>query len=367
LFSNKLAANFINSAHYQTAKENIFIQISLDVFNFGFRIGNEHFLRYHVGMKAPFFFILDHFLLDEFYNTNLNGSFLVADLYISGYAYFQHVFGYTFVSKKYNLGFNFKYLNVFAGISLDNANGILEANSDTGDVSFNGNASATFFYPKTSFFSTMAIYSGNYGFAWDFGFKVKLHPKVNLSASIIDLGFIVLTAPHIQSYELNADVKFNTKPDNQSSNSAVNVYQHAIRIINSFSEKFSSVNTNGDYKKISFLPLHIYTGVNYLMNEQHDLNFLIHFMTTPKLENWRLFYDVGIGYIWRSPIFQPVINYHINTYSFFNLGLGFLFNIKAFQIHLLTDDVFFSAGNTFIQFGAHWFFNRDSPAERWGR
>lgn len=367
LFSNNLATPFVNSANYQKAKANVFMQVNLDVFHFGFRIEKKHFLRYHVGMKAPVVFVLDRLLLDELYNANLSGSFLLADLYLSGYAYFQHVFGYTFVREKYNLGFNVKYLNIFAGLGVDKVNATLEVDSETGNVFFNGSATATVFYPKTSLLPSMVIYSGNYGFAWDFGFKVKVHPQVTLSASVIDLGFFSLNTSYIQSYQLNADVQFNIKPDNPSNIPFLNIYEHASHIINSFSQKFTSVTTNRVYQKISFLPLHVYAGVNYLMNEQHDLNFLLHLMTIPKLQNWRLFYDVGIGYVWRSPVFQPVINYHINTYSFFNLSLGFLMNIKAFQIHILTDNVLLSGGNTFIQLGAHWFFNRDSPAQRWGQ
>ena len=105
LFSSNLTTPFLNSANYKKATANVLTQISLDVFNFGFRIENKHFLRYHVGVKAPLVFILDRFLLNDIYNSNLNGSFVLANLYISGYAYFQHVFGYTFVGKKYNLGF----------------------------------------------------------------------------------------------------------------------------------------------------------------------------------------------------------------------------------------------------------------------
>ena len=264
---------------------------------------------------------------------------------------------------------NIKYLNIFAGLNVDKVQATVNTHLN-GDLNFKGAASAVLFYPRQNFLGNMFVYSGNYGFATDLGFKINVHPQISISASFIDFGFTFLNQTDVQRYELSGDISINTKPPNLSGNSISaldNLIQHTTHIFNSFSEKFTAINQKGKYQKVSFLPLHLYTGLNYTLREQHDLHFLAHLMTIPRLKNWNVFYDVGIGYIWRSPVFQPILNYHINNYSFLNIGLGFLWNIKAFQIHLLTDDILFSVGNTFIQLGAHWLFQRDAPNPRWGK
>jgi hypothetical protein len=190
---------------------------------------------------------------------------------------------------------------------------------------------------------------------------------LTVSASLLNFGFIYLRSPDIQYYQLDTDFKINTKfPDIPSSLSGLGVFLKQTQyIINSFSQKFTTAVRKGKYESIFLLPAHIYLGANYLFNQQHDLNFLLHLMTIPQLKKWITIYDVGIGYVWRTPIFQPVINYHINSYNFVNLGIGILFNIKNFQIHFLIDDLLLSGGDLFVQIGAHWLFRRDAPKGKW--
>ena len=364
LVTNKYSSPFLNTQAYNTSLVSVFIQLASDIFQFGFRVGEQHYLRYHVGFRSPFVFAFEREAYTQIFQGTLNGTVQLMDMFFSGYAYFQHLLGYTFVQKNYSLGINFKYINLFAGFNVNNVNTPFSNNQETGDIMVTGSAQAIALYPQKPWTGSMLLYSGNSGFALDVGFCVQLYPALTLSVSATDLGFSYLNSNKIRQYKMRGEASISAyEPTSPTDIGQLQQFIDRVQhYVNAFSHQFEFSDTQGSYKQLSALPIQTYLGVNYLIKGQHDVHLMSNFSAIPQEKRWRFYYDVGVGYAWRFPIVQPLINYHINSYSFVNLGAGLLFNIKAFEIFLLSDNVLFTGGNVHIQFGTQWYFNRATVA-----
>ena len=217
-----------------------------------------------------------------------------------------------------------------------------------------------FFYPKNNFFGKSFFYTGNYGISWDLGVSYQPISELKISASLLELGFLSLQQKELQRYQINGKFSFsykNINPINQLSDIPI-VYDQIKEIVNSISGQFLNVNTQENYSKKMLLPIRGYLGVNYLLHQKHDFSFLFYGKGDPNFEKWSFYFETGLGYAFKTPIFEGFLNYHLNNYNFFNIGLGFLLHIQRFQLHFAIDNVLLINKKLLLQLGGIWFLGK---------
>jgi len=195
----------------------------------------------------------------------------------------------------------------------------------------------------------------NKGFAADLGASYQHDEKWNFSLSVIDLGYI------------------KWKDDVKNYKTAAGKYEFSgidlIRFINdtsanleavldSISETFNTSENNESYT--SYLPLHVYLGANYRLNDNSFAGGLIHteFFKKTVQPTVTLSYNLQVG-----RHLTTSLSYSYMNHTFDNVGLGLAVNVGALQLYTVTDNVIgliapLDARNTQIHFGFNLIFGR---------
>ena len=192
-------------------KLHLFANAYIDIFDFGFRMGDKSFLGFSVGAKIGtntmipkqfFSVILGGMKKDETFN--LDAGSLYFDVY--GYAEAGVTFAHQF-GEKLNLGITGKYL--WGGANIKTKFDDIKITGSMDEWKMKGNAEIMASFPGLVAYNnakgelkiendldddgneiTWRDFKGNNGFALDLGATYKLFDKLTLAASIDDLGFI---------------------------------------------------------------------------------------------------------------------------------------------------------------------------------
>jgi Family of unknown function (DUF5723) len=197
------------------------------------------------------------------------------------------------------------------------------------------------------------INNKNVGLGIDLGATYILNDKFTFYGSVIDLGYIKWKS-NSNNISNNGNFEFNgvdvTRVLNNDSLTFANVLMDTI-----FSSTEVKLEKN-DY--IRFLPTKIYFGSTFTLNEEISFGALIRNEIFQKKIHSSLTLSMN-SYLSRK--FQTAITYSIINNSFFNFGLGLVYNTGPFQVYVVNDNItgmIFpqTARNVNFRFGINWVF-----------
>jgi hypothetical protein len=180
-----------------------------------------------------------------------------------------------------------------------------------------------------------AFASGNSGFAVDLGGVYDVNDQLDVSLSVLDLGFIKWTENTRGFVSDDVDFEYHGMDIytlyGQGDTTKEDV---AELMVDSLNSTFDLEEKNDAYT--TPLNTRIFIGGNYHLVENGHLGAILrgHIVKGRFRGGFSLSYDHNFG-DW----FHPTINYSIYNNSFSNVGLGFVLTGGPIQFHLMTDNV----------------------------
>ena len=349
-----------------TSKDMLSLNQQLELFSGGFRIGTEDDRSYlSFGLYQEFDFL--SYVPQDIATLVINGNkdylgrrFNLAD--ISAKADLLSVF-HIGINKKikdnFIVGVRAKiYSSIFNASSVNNSGYIYTAPSVDAyyeQIVYSNlqlNTSGIAQYKNTSNIDNLGadikkgiLLGGNLGLGVDFGVTYYPQPNVQITASLLDLGF-VNHLKNVESYSYNGIYNYKgLVPNFNNENAAEANYKE-------FKQAIDLVTLNTKYT--SWRPTKLNTSVQYSLGEyredvacnceggnntvlyKSDIGTQLFIMTTPKSPLMALtaFYKRNF-----SKNFQMKATYTVDSFSFTNLGLGMSTKVGPINFYVLADNL----------------------------
>ncbi len=204
------------------------------------------------------------------------------------------------------------------------------------------------------------INTGNPGFAFDLGLKYAVTPDIEISASIVDFGKINWKTD-LHSLELNT--RYDLDPGDALTNT-INGIEFLTKTRNDISfeddiSKIFDISTANDASFDGALPLTLYLGLHYKINDQVNVGLVDRYVKFGDLTYNSLAANVNYKL---SDRFTAVSGLGIYGDSYLNIPFGFLYKWHSGQAYLtientasivlssISDFQGFSAGAVFYLF-----------------
>ncbi len=336
------------------------VGLGFDVFGLGFKSG-KNFFSFNLSPKIDVNLGYNKAVFD--FLTNGNGAYVGKDISLDGFgfditAYTEAGIGYTReVNEKLNVGGRVKLLLGLANIN-GNFDGIsLYTDPDdyalTATSEFGVNAYGAFFANDSIaevLGNPSAVNFSNIGFGLDVGGEYELNEKVNLFASVVDLGFIKW-ADYGESLSNDGSsftfdgIPFAELLGDDSGGSSEEESGFFSDLGDSLSNTFELERSQISYT--TRLKTRIFAGASYKLNDFFDGQGMVH----GRVFNNKFY-----------PSYMLAGNFHVKkwlttklTYSgangtFDNLGAGLVLHLGAFQVYGMFDNAFGLAAVDYAKF-----------------
>lgn len=315
------------------------INQSIDLLGVGFRafkgfvrVGATQQIDYRMTYPA------DLFRLVNFGNTtpenrNLDvGGFTFESLVRTNY----YVGYQRKVNEKLQLGGTLKFIVGQANTHVDKMKAnIVTTDSSTlnveTDVLIRSGGISGFFDSEDGFDFGSSFFSSNIGFGVDLGASYDINEKWNVSASVLDLGFINWKT-NTKDYISNGQFEYTGLEANLTDD----------KPIESFEDITDSLEAAFDFKEVSgnsynrSLSSRVFLGVNYHLNERHTFGLLYH----GRIWENSLYNDFSANYqgkLLRN--LQLSLSYSVINGTYNNVGAGLMLKAGPMQLYLLSDNV----------------------------
>ncbi len=307
----------------------------------------------------------------DFSNTNLEINH-----------YLSYHIGYSYpINDKLTIGSRIKFLNGMANISVERMSvSMFTTTNPQTSYTFRGNSdikiNTSGFYDdeyykdkdyiigeENNFDLNNYIFGKkNNGFAFDFGANYKINDKFNISASIVDLGFINWKSNVKNFTSKNSTFNFDGIyfDENNDSTDFFNAYLDTLSDIFEINKTYNKYKTN--------LHTRYYLNGNYVFDSTNSIGLLLYGRSIHnKLEP-----AIGLNYNRRlGKAVDVKLSYSIYNNMFDIIGLGFSANIGPIQTYLIEDDVLmlfkgYNINRFNIRFGINvslWKKRKIKPAE----
>jgi outer membrane protein OmpA-like peptidoglycan-associated protein len=337
--------NFLGKLKYN---ERVFASYQLDLIDFGFRIKEKGYLTFALSNRFESMVVLPKAIPNllfvgmtqgQKFDTKINKLKVDASLFSQVSAGYSHV-----INDKLTVGGTFKYLYGHANASTDFSDARLVASGE--DWTLKGDAYARLALPGLKFvpneknqidevsfeeFEDLKPYlkAQGHGAAIDLGMTYQLLPQLQLSASLVDLGFI-RWSKNIQQLDKTNDFVFNGV-EYDISTDTTDYFEDYEEQLNDMYE----IGTPSAYTTSLSTKLHI--GAEYSFWEDRiGLGVLskTHFYCRSVWEEFLL-----------SANFRPCKQFSLSlVYNMFdgqwsNLGAGMNFNLGAFNLNFAVDNI----------------------------
>jgi hypothetical protein len=357
-------------------KNHLSEMLTLPLFGFQFRSKNNIF-SFHICEKQLLRWSFDSNLIkliNEGNNSFIDTDFST-DLDFNFLHYREYSLGYSQkIIDKLTIGSNIKMLTGFSTIDVKQLNIGLETGKNFEYVKLSAHGNYNLSLP-VSFNSDTLEYSevrnpdvlgyftnsSNLGFAFDLGVRYQLLPELEISASLIDLGFIrwksdVYNISHGGSFNWKGfDLSNFTNQPGINENALTNTFDSILdSLVEMLSPKFeyNSFNTG--------IPAKLYLAASYKPCSVFWAGIVDRIM----------FYDNQVsnsltisGNLQLGRIFSLSAGYSIIDHSYNNLALGTALKLGPFEIYCLTGNILalniLSSRNLNIQFGLNFMFGRN--------
>ena len=346
--SNRLNIHPMSFYNSLNKTNRINLEADWDLIYFGFKLRKSNFtVCLSEKMKSQFSFPKDFFGLLLIGNAGQN---LGQDLNFNfGYDLMAYndisaTYSRMFLKDKLRLGIKGAYLN-----------GLLNVNTERSDLIFNTN-SEDFHYTVRSdikintscILDTIKkgfepgkwdynVFKGrNKGMAISLGATYQLRPKVVLSASLVDWGYINWKDnvqnyqtrnpnENVEYYGLKLDDIFGDNPNPDSSYKA---------LIDTIKAKMSLSTTHQSFK--TSLPATIYLGGNFWLTKRHNIGVVMYGSYFRKKFNPA----ITLSYNGKlTKIIGVSVSYSMINKSFVNGGVGLTLNGGPFQYYAVADNI----------------------------
>ena len=319
---------------------------SIDIISFGFQAGIT-FLSFGVNtnINTRFFYNTDLVKLAwEGNGSSINEDFILSKSTVFEEHYNEYFAGLNFPVGRYvDVGIRFNFLQGLSSVYSVNRDLELTTNVNDengvyldGKTDFEVNISALTYLISDSATLSVKDYFLNYnnkGFSIDLGVNVKINDNFSVQVSGTNLGFITWRSYGKTYSSSEKDIYFDGVNydfiNNESDNSAFDVYLDALDSIFNVKESSKIFSSN--------LRSGLFANGQYLMvNKKHRFNLLF---SGRFLEN-DFEYAISAGYTY-NPFgkFSAKLSYTYMEYAPLNLGAGFFFNFKPFQLYLMADNI----------------------------
>jgi len=312
------------------------INNSIDLFGFGFKAKKGFF---HAGITQQTDYLMDYpvdllrflwggnqqFLGDEFSLATFDFEAVTRTNFYAGYQRWL-------LNDRLMLGMRFKYIIGQANAYVERSDISIEQpdeftmNIKTDVLVRTGGLQTLFDGDDITDFT----FSDNTGSAVDLGFYYKLTDKINVSASLVDLGSITWqdgNTEYVSNGEYTYDgfdLDFGEDQDDPFG-----------QTLDSLEAALNITDRPGEQYKRKLIR-QFYAAVNYELTEKHAFGLLYH------NRSWsgETFHDVGVNYVGRlSRLFQLTASYSIVNGVANNVGAGIQLKLGPAQIYVLSDNI----------------------------
>jgi outer membrane protein OmpA-like peptidoglycan-associated protein len=322
---------------------------SSELLGFGFKIKKKNFISFSASLKSNFIFTYPRDLFRFASEGNGSSTFLgnrasLDGLGINSSVYSEYALGYNrSLNKSLTVGGRFKLLSGITNIHTSNSELGISTDSDTYDITIDGkmaikSSNSLFFTDTTNkyikpqkVFTTAAYDFKNIGFAIDAGASYKLNDKLELSASIVDLGMIKWKE-NIKNYE-SSSVNYTFKGVDLNSIiiDSVDVGKHLTDTL----EKVFGYSSSSESYSTS-LYTRFYLGGVYNLNKTFSTSLTLHNQIAAN----RLRTGAAIAMnIHARNWLNFSINYAAFGRSFRNVGLGLSLKGGPLQFFVISDNI----------------------------
>ncbi|MBS3913685.1 MAG: hypothetical protein KG003_04250 [Bacteroidetes bacterium] len=336
----------------------------------GFKFGN-HFFNLNVTDKAHMRVSIPkdlfRFLIDGNGGDNLGETFEFH--FKAGAVYYrEYGIGYNYtLGDKLTLGGKLKYLQGFATINTNHADLDVTTNKEDYSLLLKTNLELNtasswgriINNPNEDFEPQNFSKSGNRGMGLDLGASYKWNDKIELSASVIDLGFINWKENTVNIVSRNPNAGFNFDGIHVKSNDTQSFDQYLSQLKDSILATFPLDTTTTTFRTTLSSEFFIYGS--YMLSKKLTAGALFY----GDFYNRRFYPGLTLNVKWKAGK-ALTLNLSNSFYSrsFFNIGLGGSLNLGAWQVYSIMDNVlapFIPAGVKSIswRFGTNFTFGRE--------
>ncbi|MBD0830708.1 DUF5723 family protein [Aestuariibaculum sediminum] len=223
-------------------------------------------------------------------------------------------------------------------------------------------------------FKKRLFFGGNLGLGLDAGFTYRLTDQWTIDGSVADIGFI-RHSKDVENYGVNGRFEYEgINPFFPSLDENETADDYWSNIEDEFSELFTVDTTNTKYT--TWRPVKLNASVNYAFgkNRGRDCDCLtedLEYQNAVGLQLYSIFRpkqpQVALTAYYYRRLFKGLQvkgTYTVDSYSFYNLGLGLSSQFAGVQFYLLADNLLqyknlYDAQNVSLQIGFNYIFNKN--------
>lgn len=325
--------------------KNNYINFSLqvDLLSFGFKVKKNYF-SFNLTEKADVWLRYPKDFLDFIWKGN--GAFLGTEknfnFGIGATHYREWGFGFNQeLSEKLSVGGRLKILNGMENISTKKSD--VKFYTDPSDFSYRlssdilintsyDTAGFTNFSPTSYLFNFK-----NTGLGIDLGANYKYNEKLNLSASLIDLGYIrwKSNTTNYKSENPGAEFIYNGIALNAFGVDTLK-FENIVKELTDSLEKTFKISDDNHDKYTTYLPTQLYIGATYSVFKKNTAGILLYSQILNKTIR------PGVTFSLSSNIgkaLSSTLTYSIYNRSFNNVGFGVSLNVGPVQLYAISDNV----------------------------
>ncbi len=337
-------------------------EVSINLFALGFWI-KDYYFTFHTNLKTQVRFGYPNDVLQI---RNGNAAFMDEpfdlDLDFFGIAYTEYAFGLSHkVTDRLTIGGKFKLLQGLGNLNSRKGNITLETDPNSykmtikSDIEINATAPVEFVYDANGMIEDVTFdlfddfdvgkifeevgeildeVGGNRGIGIDLGANYQLTDDIQLSASVIDLGFIswknnthnLIANGEFVFDGIDTDLLLNDDPDAMSN--------FTDDLTDSIMKLFAPTNSEEAYK--TYLNTQIYIGANYAFTKSLNFGLLskTYFYDRRAHQAFTLSANLQAG-----KNFTTGLAYTIENRAYNNLGFALAMKMGALQFYFLTDNL----------------------------
>lgn len=343
--------------HDALEKENhVVIESGIDLFKLGFRARNYFFsidIRDRVVFQGSFDKSLVGFLRDgnaKYLGQNVD----LGNLAFNAMHFREYGIGvsHDFMNGRLTLGARAKALYGKANMNVDKLN--LQVNTSaggesltvkaTGEANISGPVELTFdeygFIDETNDNFDIADYlfsNTNTGFAVDLGANYKVNNRLQVGASVIDLGSIKWSE-NVYNMLQDGTYEYTGADLSQSLNDQAEGYKKASDVFQDLTDSIKSgfkIN-NSRNKYTASIPTKIYLSGSYKLTEKTDLGFLGRAYLYEGNNDLSMTFSANT-LVWRG--ISLTASYSVMNKAYDNLGFGMAARLGPVQLYMVSDKI----------------------------
>lgn len=310
--------------------------VNLNILSFGISLDSVSYLNFSTGINGSGAFnysgkFMRFFLLGQGNEEFLGKEVSLEGTSVAGNLYSETAIGYQRqLSEKLRIGGRIKMLGGIANVNADLKDVSVYTEDEDYDITFFSN-----FEMRTSglnFSNPVATSFGNLGLGLDLSGNYRITDQLNVSASVLDLGYINWKKNTQKYYHENASFEYNgIQFDDLDSDKDGNYFDN---LADSIVEIFELQEEEG-FSYTTYLPTRFVVGAQYEVLPVFTVDAL--FSTQTIANRTKPTFIIGGSYRLGS-ILQTRLSYaYLNQTN--NVGASIAVNLGAFQLFVLADNI----------------------------